>query len=262
MSSLLERMVQRARAPLPSVEPLAPARYAPVRTAGQQPWIESLDAADLPIGETQIFLSEPPATHSSLEPLHGEDMRPLPEIEISAPEERPTQREFFPTRQSSPEQAFRSFEIESSQKTHDTTRHIPEYREAASLMSLPQSETPMASGPAFTANSANKVSPLQSPNARVMHGEKNAHESAAATLPAQAARVNVPQRQNPPLLRRQNQSAAQVENGGENTISEVTISIGHIDIRAEQPAPRAKAPTFRPRVSLNDFLNQRNGKRL
>jgi hypothetical protein len=42
---------------------------------------------------------------------------------------------------------------------------------------------------------------------------------------------------------------------------EVTISIGHIELRSPQPVERPRKPAFRPRVSLNDFLSRRQGER-
>jgi hypothetical protein len=42
----------------------------------------------------------------------------------------------------------------------------------------------------------------------------------------------------------------------------VTISIGHIDVRAAPAAaPARNRPAFRPRVSLEDFLASRQGGR-
>jgi len=44
--------------------------------------------------------------------------------------------------------------------------------------------------------------------------------------------------------------------------TQVTISIGHVEVRAEQPAQQPRRAPFRPRVSLTDFLNQRKPERL
>ncbi len=258
MSSLLERMVQRTRTPLRSMEPLVLARYAPERTANQQSWMESEDAAGLTTGERQIPTLGPPEARSGFEPLHGEDIRPLAEIEISAPQEALSGREFLPPRQSNPERPFRSSEAEATQKPQPVPAcRASNDRESGTSMLLPSLETPAAFGPAHSSSSENKVYPLYSAHAPVAHSEKAAHEPATAASPAQAAG----NRQYSASLRRQNQSSFQMESSGENAVSEVTISIGHIEIRAEQPTPRSKPAAFRPRVSLTYFLNQRKEKR-
>jgi hypothetical protein len=53
---------------------------------------------------------------------------------------------------------------------------------------------------------------------------------------------------------------ATADNGG--TRPDVTISIGHIEVRAAPPIERPRSrPPFRPRVSLDDFLSQRQDRR-
>jgi hypothetical protein len=50
--------------------------------------------------------------------------------------------------------------------------------------------------------------------------------------------------------------------GSGGTRPDVTISIGHIEVRAAPPVgqPRARRP-FRPQVSLDDFLSQQQDGR-
>jgi hypothetical protein len=42
---------------------------------------------------------------------------------------------------------------------------------------------------------------------------------------------------------------------------EVTISIGHIEVRAAQPVEPSRRAPFKPRVSLEDFLKQQERDR-
>jgi hypothetical protein len=72
--------------------------------------------------------------------------------------------------------------------------------------------------------------------------------------------ATVPATANRPVSERA-QNAALTEGEAKSSGPNVTITIGHIEVRAAQVAERTRRPAFRPRVSLDDFLSQRNGDR-
>jgi hypothetical protein len=68
--------------------------------------------------------------------------------------------------------------------------------------------------------------------------------------------MGVEHRQNP------SESNAHVDDAGIETNrehTEIHITIGSVELRA--PRAEAKAAAFRPRVTLNDFLNRKRGHR-
>jgi len=78
--------------------------------------------------------------------------------------------------------------------------------------------------------------------------------TAMQRTPAQPAAL--PQLETP--FWQKNQPASRRDATAENKISDVTISIGHVEVRAAQAAARSPRIAFRPQLSLKDFLNQRN----
>jgi hypothetical protein len=90
--------------------------------------------------------------------------------------------------------------------------------------------------------------------------KKSANEQTAVTRRVQAEPATLRSPENKSYPRQQLQPVSHINARAEKTSSDVTISIGHIEIRAAQVAERPRRPAFRPRVSLNDFLNQQNGQ--
>jgi hypothetical protein len=90
---------------------------------------------------------------------------------------------------------------------------------------------------------------------------KSANEEMVKTQRAKVAPATLPLSQNKSYLRQQQQIVPHLDARSEETNTIVTISIGHIEIRAPQGAETPLRPRFRPRVSLNEFLNQRNRER-
>jgi hypothetical protein len=91
--------------------------------------------------------------------------------------------------------------------------------------------------------------------------KKSANEQIVKTQRAKAAPVTLLPSENQSYSRQQQGVVPHIDARSEKTRMDVTISIGHIEIRAAQAAEPPRRPAFRPRVSLNDFLNQRNRAR-
>jgi hypothetical protein len=257
-------MVKGARAPLPGVEPLLPARYAPQRTAAEHTWTEAQQSPDSSGGETRFPRMESPLGPSPVKPSFPTDV-PEIRVEVSAREENPAPKEFVPARQLPRERRLPSSAVETSLETQENSlRRVSDRRETAAAV-LPRRETAAASEPALApprmASNPRKASSSEAAADASSSQSRQTEHNPASAAASQMGPVNRHDHQDSPSLRRQDRRAGVVESG-EGTISDVTISIGHLEIRAEQPAPRAHKPAFRPRVSLNDFLNQRNRERV
>jgi hypothetical protein len=110
----------------------------------------------------------------------------------------------------------------------------------------------------------------------IAQGGEELHESSDGSLPEKELanpeetigeivrpRVEVEQRSATPdisAVRKQADAAASANNELEQT--EVHITIGRVELRAPQVAPAApKAPPFKPRVTLDEFLKRGSGGR-
>ena len=242
MSSLLERMVMRTRAPLPGIEPILQPLYGPPSlsprpesTSGASEWtFPAPESADRPIaglsGAPSVLLS------------------PHPDIHISAPA-----KVTYPADRITPAASVHaglSVRPENAAPTpspdSEEGHNIKERRAPATLISILQNapSATEAADPAATARPS---------------GERAVLQQRPTERPGFKAR---PDASRPPAgLARSSRPVPGVDSPDANPSPEITISIGHIEVRAAQPVERARRPSFRPRVSLNDFLSQRDGER-
>jgi hypothetical protein len=255
MSSVLERMVRQARAPLSAVEPLFQSRYAPV-TVGAQPPQHSLTETDEAVTETESSTQALSAVQPTLPPRVprvsvGEDpARTFNSVPDPAPQDAPSQpraRDLFPDgqRKSGP-----------SHPPHRlASRPTPE---SGSATAEPPVSRPVSDTPVVPRSQPTRVLPRAEP-ALPPPGDINiAPQQQTSHYPVESA-SRLP-RDRPAVSPRLMPHSPWVD-APAGTAPDVTISIGHIEVRAPQVAERPRRPAFRPRVSLDDFLNRRQGER-
>ncbi|MGB7548980.1 MAG: hypothetical protein WBM14_14630 [Terracidiphilus sp.] len=236
MSGLLDRMVQRARGALPAVEPLV----APQWTA--------LAAQQAPAEET----------HDSHAPM------------------RQPKRRFVESREDAPLPAANGGGAEESAQNAAPVQGASRSGEMMRVRSDRHADGDSATDASGVAAAAQPVLAELEPHAL----EVRTVSVAKAELHARAPELPVPPESGdakPP--RREPASAAKpvprspsqgmvhgaqsassassplMEAAGDHT--EIHITIGSIELRA--PRTEAKAPAFRPRVTLDEFLNRRPG---
>jgi len=248
MSHLLARMVQRTRVPLQGVEPLLPARYSPQAAGAQQSRAdETTESAEGEGLRSASLLAARLATVG------------MPVVETLPPAKPLPDQEVFPNARSLREHAVHPAEVGSSRRTQADPPHSSNDPEAGSSLwsaqlsaatdALPQTLAPLKNAPASA----------QSPAlAKAAAAGMNRSEQ-VATAPTATQRTAA----QPAAIRQfeswqKNQTASRLDATVENRVSDVTISIGHVEVRAAQAAARPSRIAFRPQLSLQAFLNQRN----
>ncbi len=235
MSGLLDRMVQRARGALPAVEPL----LAPQWTA-------------------------PAAQRAPAEETHEADVT------------RPPERRFVESREGAPLPAAKSPGAEDSAQTATPLQGAGRSGEMARVRSDRDANGGTgtdASGIAAEAQPVPSDLELRVPEVRTVSAARAELHAPSPQLPAPPESGDVkPQRRDSasaakPAPRNPSQATAhgakigsdapspQMEAVGDHT--EIHITIGSIELRAARA--EAKAPPFRPRVTLDEFLNRRPG---
>jgi hypothetical protein len=261
MSSLLERMVQRTRAPLSGVEPLLQPRYAPQRAAAQRS--SRMDAMESLTAESEFSSAE----SESITP-HWEAL-PVPQSTnahaISASEaqraaNRIPQREHLPETQA----------VLLSAVPHGSAAEVlPETQlhqrppESHNRTAEPLLGTQLHQAPVFqpAAQPAEHLTVTGESAQRLVSAKLASALENPPTQRAKAEPTVMPPAENKSRSRQQRELISHVVTVPDKTNTDVTISIGHIEIRAVQAAEPTLRPGFRPRVSLDDFLNRRNRER-
>jgi hypothetical protein len=83
-------------------------------------------------------------------------------------------------------------------------------------------------------------------------------EAAGESVPAKAKAEKLAETQETPAIRNESGDAASAVEAAEHT--EIHITIGSVELRAPRVAPAPpKAPAFRPRVTLDEFLKRGTG---
>jgi hypothetical protein len=324
MSGVLERMVQRTRARLSSIEPLLKPRYAPQRSAGRRS--SRLDMVDSLREVSQSSIAESGSTppHSeALAPLQAANPRTISMSEPRISADRMAQRECFPTTQvvlqpsdaresgtdpltgtqvdqqrfSSPNsgiEALPATEVDQQQPSSRNSgieplpaTHAHQYRPGSRdptakplsrtqvYQQHPNPHNPAAERSAqpaqdVTGGGDSAQQPVSGRLASTLHAASSARKTADSGSAKNSANdqivrmkrartestISLPLENKSPS--RQRQEFISHTDGPEQTRTDVTISIGHIEIRAAQPAEPPRRPGFRPRVSLSEFLNRRN----
>jgi hypothetical protein len=243
MSTLLERMVKRARAPLPGIEPLLRPRYAHSGAlAGRSHRDTIMEASELPSTKPE------PAGRFSDQSPHIPPAASGARDEIAGP--------------GAPRSGERVSEPDLPQIGE---RHSPEFRprQSEGSPSLAQIHRP-----ASASDSAPQIAPaLPDLNSRsASPPTKTAPGLSPELIAGQVVATRRIETAHPPFsppstkLSSWQQPAPEQEAAAEKSAG-VTISIGHIEIRAAQVIEHPRKPPFRPRVSLSEFLSQRNGER-
>ncbi len=237
MSGILNRMIARARSPLPRVEPLYTPLFAEAEVGIRTPLSEPGDLEEM---------RQPAATR---EPAAGP--------EATSGQERPEATTIRP-------------ELASS----DRSKPLPaigrtDSGEPPNLPSAKREPKVIGDGmvsevslePISAPGVERRRESLASPTRNERHPSalnKPLEESARTARPAKEQTPVPPQRERG---YRRFQGAASDPRASESASQEppVSISIGHIEIRAAQAAERPRKVTFRPKVSLADFLSRKHG---
>jgi len=283
MSTLLERMVLRTRAPLSSLEPLAASRYAPVAQAGPPRWDEQASdplAANIPEASADVGTPADPGQAVSRGARRQRRASPLDRDVAATPgagddfvggnaDPPVTRRPSAATLSAQPPLAAHpgpaGEEAESpprppvptqprqagtssaqppttTQPNPDDTKH-----QAPAALALPErqaAEAVQSTGrePDFTEAVAIETGPTPGPAG----GQPVAVAArlAPATPPSAPTRLPGSRVPVPP-------------GDAEPARPDVTISIGHIEVRTATAPVQRPRPAFQPEVSLADFLGKR-----
>jgi hypothetical protein len=254
MSSLLERMIQRARAPIPGVEPLLQPRYArpeadgrqsrrdAPRQAGESPEARSSNEFS-PRFSSEEFSPEKSGSASRRSAENTSPIAPAAKTHIPAMETPIMTRPAAAAGQR-PQNAHLD-RVPSTRLEH----HLQPPAEPAIGKAEPV--PPFDSGrlEKFGVTRASVSIPVASP---VVPAIPVAIGTGKATSSQRQSAEHATLR--PPASN--SQRPAPVPQGTiENRTPDVTIAIGHVEVRAaQQVVERPRRPAFRPRVSLSDFL--------
>jgi hypothetical protein len=238
VTTLLQRMVMRTRAPLSSAQPATRPFFAP-----GDPGL-ALGVPDRSEGSAEAFPASPtagPATRRLTGERAPEPRSEDADREVSADASTPARATPAGQRDGAEwDRRQESGEAPGSAAPLDQTGAGTAGRDEVMSAATPGRDeivSATATPPAVPVSPAGSTEPA-SPS------------SLADQPPAPTAAGRVRRRQ-PSLRPPANEPAA----AAPATALEVTISIGHIDVRAAPPpAPARSRPAFRPRVTLDEFL--------
>jgi hypothetical protein len=244
MSTLLERMVRRTRSSMPGIEPLVEPRYAPAAHFRQE-----LGMSPANMLERQIDLIEEAPAHSEFSRrIHPEAMSPR---KVNSGENL-------------------SYSLNSSRKGSllpdpAIARTGPALGERSLDRRGIEVAAERARNPVWldgtrphSTRAASPVASAQAPQQEKGQSARTVAEPVAAAEQRRAELVSPPR---PTDSQRQAPSSDVLETDRRSAAPDITISIGKIELRAAPATEWPRRPGFRPRVSLNDFLSQRNGDR-
>ena len=259
MSSRLERMVERTRAPLSGIEPLLQPRYAPQRAAGNGS--ARMGAMEFTMEVSQFSSPESESTMPHSEAFPAPQPANAHTASASEPRraaDRMLQGEHLPKTQV----VVHSSASRGSAAQPLAETQLPQTPPGShNRFAEPLDRTQLQQAPAFqpAAQPAEHLTVTDDSTSRLVATKL---VSASATGRAKAGPAASPPPENKSYLLQQRELNSRAVTGPDKTSTEVTISIGQIEIRAVQ-APEARLrPEFRPRVSLDDFLNRRNRERI
>ena len=232
--SLIERMIQRTRAPhSSSIQPLLPPRFATSMVALEvdDTFLVSNQANPLGLGAASIAR--------------------VPRIRVAAGDElQPHPSSAFPTR--SFQQETTAVPFKDGRLSGDSIRQgdfppiTQKIRAADNTAS--QHRDKLADADQHVERSPQSIAePIHSP-VTTFGAERS---QAVSQQYSQQSSIS-----NGARVRHRSEDEA----GEKRTAPDVSITIGHIEVHAAQPPERVPRPAFRPRVSLDDFLGQRSGK--
>lgn len=216
MSTVLQRMIERTRAPLSSLEPLAGPSFGPL--VQQRPGERQAEAESVP--DPIAAVQKRPRDAPIIEP--GRVAAAAPREERPGP--HPSASASRPESDPAPERA-------ATAQPEQAVTHSP-LGARVSTTDRPPTATEEPTGvPATIAAVAARIRPATPADSRQAPPPRSARPRAPAAHDAADTRPTV------------------------------TISIGHIEVRAARASERNRPPV-QPRVSLEEFLNpSRNGRR-
>jgi hypothetical protein len=244
MSGLLERMAKRALGRLPTMQPLIPSIYAPyapppanLDTPAAPGFLPS--SVELETGET----AAPRRAPAEATPNAGQ--HPEPFEKPAGPDTPPPARQ--PPRKVRPQPPL-------AQPTA-----LVSHREAAAAAA--PSPVPGVNPEPFQRLTAQLRSISHAVPTRQNDAARLVQEpTPAAALPREPSQPErIGQLRTPPLQRRRLQAQRAESAAPSEQKPEIHISIGSIELRAAPAEPRPAPAPFRPRVSLQDFLNRKTG---
>ena len=245
MNDLLQRMIQRTRTRLPAIEPLPVSRYAPVvpginATAIGADSLETeelvdsrassfrrIQTRDRIIDRTQFHsaISHRPPAPETLNPLAEECGTRL----LQHPQVDATMRSAEPAEEPT---------ISATSHTESTRRILPREADSAGEISDP-SKRFLEAKPIPQAIALDSTLSDTRTRRQEIHPISDAQPAIAKTASSGVQFSQQPQ---------------QIER-----TPEVTISIGHIELRAAHAAEPPRKAAFRPHLSLDDFLHGKSG---
>lgn len=255
MSGLLERMIQRTRTSVDTVEPLVRSVYAPFASR-ERP------VSDWSIGEAAAYPALP-------DPAGQRPRRTLPDSGEPAPlDERSRTPDSGAAGQSSPATGI-----------GDALPHTRSLAGAADASLGPVPSEVMADIPSRTSDlslATWQPADIQvSPGKRADVYREPPHLEAAQRVTIEPRAHTATPVSRPPAFGPPSQAMRSTRMPGDDTparrptaeehaapvdhLPEVRISIGHIEVRAAQVADRPRSAAFRPRVSLDDYLRRHEG---
>jgi hypothetical protein len=243
MSHVLDRMIRRARTAAPAVEPLYQARYQPhARAYSGMP--ASREAAE-------SFLDESPesAEFARTAPKrHGTAPTPAETISRAAEARSQAGTATNPATLIGPTPPAQLFD------TGGQTLSAVEREEKRARPGRPGSF--LTSG-LREENEDRTIGALDSTDARKREGARARSTDASIEFaPREELRaISAPESTR---LSPRGASETPAQNSAEVPL-DVTISIGHIEVRSPQVIERPRRPAFRPKTSLADFLKPRQG---
>lgn len=229
MSHALDRMIWRTRTATPAVEPLYQPRY--------QPRARAYPEMPVPLEARESFLDESPESAEFVGTIsHTAGARSR--MGVAADPATPIE----PNR---PLQIFEAGGPALSAVERDGKAAAPRTPDSHPLSGLREGIEAREIGAPDLAGETKRGGD----RARNTHASSQiAPRAESRAFPAlESAR---------PSARRASETAAQ--NSPEAPL-DITISIGHIEVRSPQVIERPRKPTFRPKTSLADFLKPRQG---
>ena len=229
MSTRVDRMIQRARAPLSALQPVVPSAFSHEPSLRDDIQEGSLGSAESP--HTPVTSVGESTTPTFSKPAPGD----LSDSRVS---------EALPTAQESPRLKLSSFPDREASISRDEPKLLDDRLLATPPSEPTQSRTSKASSFSDLPPASGAAS--SSPSATTLKNEadatRRAQESATASARTKQADAVPPS----------------APNTAESLI-EVNVSIGSIDFRSARPAEPVKRSEARPHVTLDSYLQR--GKR-
>ena len=229
MSHVLDRMIRRTRTATSAVEPLYQPRYQP-------------------------------------QPRAFPGMPAIAEAEGSFPDVSPESAEFVETTSRSVETGSGAGAAANPATRIEPDRSAQIFEAGGQILSAAERDAKPAdrgrpgSYPTSTLREGIEVREIGAPDsaeATTLESDRTSSTHAATQIPARQEPPAIPAPQSArPWPRRAAETAAQ--NSSEAPL-DITISIGHIEVRSPQVIERPRRPAFRPKTSLADFLKPRQG---